>query len=74
MSVACFIEADERRLGRRPRYVFEVCPRAGDLVALPSRIDGRTAQYRVMSVLHVPGAEEGGQPASTVLQVDAASG
>ncbi len=74
MGVTCLIEVDDLRLQQQKSYDFEVCPRVGELIALPSRTPGYTAAYEVTAVEHFPEKVDQGKGAYTVLHIRIAPG
>lgn len=73
MGVTCLIEVDDLRLQEQNTYDFVVCPRVGELIALPSRSPNYTDPYRVTAVEHVPDGVDKGKPAHIILHIEAAS-
>ena len=73
MGVTCLIEVDDLRLQEQNSYEFVVCPRVGELIALPSRSPGYTDPYWVTAVEHVPDKVDFGGSAHIVLHIVAAS-
>jgi hypothetical protein len=73
VGVTCLIEVDDLRLQEQKSFEFVVCPRVGELIALPSRSPNYTDPYLVTAVEHVPDGVDNGKPAHIVLHIEAAS-
>jgi hypothetical protein len=71
VGVRCLIEVDDLRLQAQNSYDFVVCPRVGELIALPSRSPSYTDPYLVTAIEHVPEGIDRGRPAHIILHIEA---